>query len=268
LLKTSSRLTSGQKIFFAELVGTYVVVLCATGSVVIDARLGGVLGLPFVAFAPFAGIAAMVYAFGKISMAHFNPAVTIGFLASGHIKKSQLPVYFGAEIIGALLASLSVLFFIGSEANLGANAPNYSFPLPLIFGVEVLVTGFLMAVIFGGLYQGVERVERHRDRRHGGARHFLFLLHFWRIDEPGKVACTRAPVRRPRRPLAILVCNLCRLGRRGAGVPEKIQKLGFFFFPLRVFFGGLGQLESAADLDDKRAHEGCHYRDHTEYWQD
>jgi glycerol uptake facilitator-like aquaporin len=152
LLKTSSRLTSGQKIFFAELVGTYVVVLCATGSVVIDARLGGVLGLPFVAFAPFAGIAAMVYAFGKISMAHFNPAVTIGFLASGHIKKSQLPVYFGAEIIGALLASLSVLFFIGSEANLGANAPNYSFPLPLIFGVEVLVTGFLMAVIFAVVY--------------------------------------------------------------------------------------------------------------------
>lgn len=152
MLKTSSRLTSGQKIFFAELVGTYVVVLCATGSVVIDARLGGVLGLPFVAFAPFAGIAAMVYAFGKISMAHFNPAVTIGFLASGHIKKSQLPVYFGAEIIGALLASLSVLFFIGSEANLGANAPNYSFPLPLIFGVEVLVTGFLMAVIFAVVY--------------------------------------------------------------------------------------------------------------------
>lgn len=151
MLKTSSKLTS-YKIFFAELAGTFVMVLCATGSVVIDAKVGGALGLPFVAFAPFAGVAAMVYAFGKISMAHFNPAVTLGFLVSGHIKKSQLPVYFGAEIAGALLASLFVLAFIGSEANLGANAPNYSFPLPVIFGVEALVTAFLMAVIFAAVY--------------------------------------------------------------------------------------------------------------------
>jgi aquaporin Z len=152
LLKTSSRLTAGQKIFFAELVGTFVVVLCATGSVVIDAKLGGAPGLAFIAFAPFAGVAAMVYAFGKVSMAHFNPVVTIGFLVTGHIRKSQLPVYLGAEIIGALLASLFVLVFIGSEANLGANAPDYSFPLPLIFGTEILVTAFLMAVILAVVY--------------------------------------------------------------------------------------------------------------------
>jgi aquaporin Z len=145
-------LTSTQKIFFAELTGTFVVVLLATGSVVLDAKMGGSLGLAFVAAAPFAGVAAMVYAFGKISMAHFNPAITIGFLVSGHIRKSQLPVYLGAEIIGALLASLFVLAFIGSEANLGANAPNYSFPLPVIFGVEVIATAFLMAVIFVVVY--------------------------------------------------------------------------------------------------------------------
>lgn len=152
MLKTSGKLTSSQKIFFAELVGTFVVVLCATGSVVIDAKMGGAPGLAFIAFAPFAGVAAMVYAFGRISMAHFNPAVTIGFFVSGHIKKSQLSVYLGAEMIGAMLASLFVLAFIGREANLGANAPSYSFPLPVIFGVEVLVTAFLMAVIFAVVY--------------------------------------------------------------------------------------------------------------------
>jgi aquaporin Z len=152
LLKTSSRLTSGQKIFFAELAGTFVVVLCAAGSVVIDAKLGGTPGLAFIALAPFAGIAAMVYAFGKISMAHFNPSVTIGFLVSGHITKSQLPVYLGAEIAGALIASLCVLLLIGSEANIGANAPDYSFPLPLIFGTEILTTALLMAVILVVVY--------------------------------------------------------------------------------------------------------------------
>lgn len=152
MLKTSNKLTAKQKLFLAEFVGTFVVVLLATSSVVIDARMGGALGLPFVAIAPFAGVTAMVYAFGKISMAHFNPAVTIGFLISGHINMSQLPVYLGAEIFGALVASLFVLAFIGDEANLGANAPDYSFPLPLIFGVEVLATTLLMAVIFVAVY--------------------------------------------------------------------------------------------------------------------
>ena len=41
-----------------------------------------------------------------------------------------------------------VKYVIGNEANLGANAPNYSFPLPVVFGIEVLASALLMAVIF------------------------------------------------------------------------------------------------------------------------
>jgi glycerol uptake facilitator-like aquaporin len=78
--------------------------------VVIDARLNGKLGIPFIAFAPFIGIAMGVYLFGKISMAHFNPAVTVGFLITKHITKVQLFYYFTAEILGALLGSLFVKF--------------------------------------------------------------------------------------------------------------------------------------------------------------
>lgn len=144
----TSRLTSTQKKFFAELIGTFVVVMSATGSVVIDAKLEGILGIPFIAFAPFVGVAICVYLFGKVSMAHFNPAVTIGYLITGHLRRNLLASYFGAEIIGALLASIFVKYAIGTEANLGANAPNYNFSLPLIFGVEVLTSGLLMAVIY------------------------------------------------------------------------------------------------------------------------
>jgi aquaporin Z len=154
LLKSSviDRLSSAQKRFFAEVIGTFIVVVLATGSVVIDAKAGGVLGLPFIAFAPFIGVAIGVYLFGKISMAHFNPAVSLGFLVTGHINSKLLIQYLAAEIIGAFLASLFVLFVIGSEANLGANAPDYSFPLPLIFGVEVLASGLLFAVILVVVY--------------------------------------------------------------------------------------------------------------------
>ena len=135
-LKITDRLSSNQKKFIAEVIGTFIVVVLATGSVVLD----GVLGIPFIAFAPFVGVAIGVYLFGKISMAHFNPAVTVGFLITKHITKIQLLYYLTAEIIGALLASLFVKYVIGTEAYLDANAPNYAFPLPLIFGIEILAS--------------------------------------------------------------------------------------------------------------------------------
>lgn len=144
---TVNRLTANQKKFIAEVIGTFIVVVLATGAVVINAKLNGVLGLPFIAFAPFVGVAIGVYLFGKISMAHFNPAVSVGFLITKHITKKLLVLYLLAEIVGAFLASLFVSIVVGKEANLGANAPNYFYPLPLIFGVEILASALLMAVI-------------------------------------------------------------------------------------------------------------------------
>jgi aquaporin Z len=108
--------------------------------------------LSFIAFAPFVGVALGVYLFGKISMAHFNPAVTIGFLITKHITKLQLLYYLIAEITGALFAGLFVKYVIGTEAGLGANAPNYTYPLPFIFGIEILASALLMAVILVVVY--------------------------------------------------------------------------------------------------------------------
>jgi aquaporin Z len=58
-----------------------------------------------------------------------------------------LLLYFIAEITGALLASVFVKYVIGTQASLGANAPNYSYSLPLIFAVEILASALLMTVI-------------------------------------------------------------------------------------------------------------------------
>jgi aquaporin Z len=148
----TSKLTSIQKKFLAELVGTFIVVTSATGSVVLDAKLGGMLGVPFIAFSPFVGVALCVYVFGKVSMAHFNPAVTIGYLITKHLPKNLITCYLGAEIIGALLASIFVKYAIATNANLGDNVPNYNFPLPVIFGVEVFASYLLMIVILLVVY--------------------------------------------------------------------------------------------------------------------
>ena len=150
--KTIDKLTLNQKRFIAEVIGTFIIVVLATGAVVIDAKFNGILGIPFIAFLPFIGVAVGVYLFGKISMAHFNPAVTLGFLITKHITRLQLLYYFTAEILGALLGSLFVMAVIGREADLGANSPNYVFPLPTIFGIEVLASALLMAVIIVVVY--------------------------------------------------------------------------------------------------------------------
>ena len=143
---------SNLKIFIVELIGTFILVVFATGSIVYDAQTGGTLGIAFAAVAPFIALIIGIYCFGKVSLAHFNPAVTIGYYITGHISKIQIAVYFAAEIIGALLGSLFVMTFIGTGANLGANAPNHDFSIFLIFPVEVLASALLMAVIFTVVY--------------------------------------------------------------------------------------------------------------------
>ena len=143
---------SNLQIFIVELIGTFILVIFATGSIVYDVQIGGPYGIWFAAVTPFIALIIGVYSFGKISLAHFNPAVTIGYFITGHISKIQIAWYFAAEIIGAILGSLFVMTFIGKEANLGANAPNYDYSLLFIFPIEVLASGLLMAVIFTVVY--------------------------------------------------------------------------------------------------------------------
>ena len=57
-----------------------------------------------------------------------------------------------------MLGSLFVKFLIGSQANLGANVPNFAYPVPLIIGVEVFALALLMSVIYVVVYsKGLKR---------------------------------------------------------------------------------------------------------------
>lgn len=134
-------------IFISEILGTFGLLIAATGSIVVDAKVGYTFGPIFIAVIHFIGLAIVVYAFGKYSMAHFNPAVTIGYFISGYIGVKKLPVYFIAQAIGAFLGTFFVKYVIGDYSNLGLNSPNYSYSIPLFFGVEIIATVFLMGVI-------------------------------------------------------------------------------------------------------------------------
>ena len=142
-------MTSSNKIIFiAELIGTFGLVVGATGSIVYNEILGGVYGISLIAAGHFVALAIVVYAFGKYSMAHFNPAVTIAFFITKHVSAKQLPVYFTSQTVGAFLGSIFVLFVIGDYANIGTNAPNLEHDWASIIGIEIIATIFLMWVIY------------------------------------------------------------------------------------------------------------------------
>ena len=140
--------SSNKIIFLAELIGTFGLVVAATGSMVYDVSVGGIYGHHFVVAMHFIGLSIVVYAFGKYSMAHFNPAVTVGFFITNHVKGRQLPYYFVAQAVGAFLGSIFVLVVLGDYANLGTNYPNPASTVEANVSYEILTTIFLMGVIY------------------------------------------------------------------------------------------------------------------------
>jgi len=140
-------LTKNSTIFASEVIGTFGLLVAATGSIVYDGSSGFALGIGFVSAMHFIGLFIVVFLFGRYSMAHFNPAVTIGFLVSGHLRRRMVPLYFASQAIGAVSGSIFVRYVFGNHAKLGLNAPNYQFDVLAIFGAEILATIFLMGGI-------------------------------------------------------------------------------------------------------------------------
>ena len=67
------------KKYAAEFLGTFALVFCGTGAIIINEQTHGVIGHVGIAITFGAIVASMIYTFGNISGAHFNPAVTLGF---------------------------------------------------------------------------------------------------------------------------------------------------------------------------------------------
>lgn len=92
-------------------------------------------------------ITVMIYALGHISGAHFNPAVTLGFVLARHFPVKRLLGYWLAQCSGAILAAGCLRLLLGNVANLGTTLPMGSGGAWQSFGLEALLTFFLMFVI-------------------------------------------------------------------------------------------------------------------------
>ena len=135
------------KKYLAELIGTFALVFCGTGSIIVNQQSGGALGLVGISFAFGIIVIAVIYIFGNISGAHINPAVTIALMVAKATSKIDALFYILAQISGAFLASLLLRYTFPENLTLGATLPSGEL-LPS-FLMEFILTFFLMLTIFG-----------------------------------------------------------------------------------------------------------------------
>ena len=128
----------------AEIVGTYALVTAGCGAIVVNSSTGALTPVG-VALTFGLVIAVMVAATGHISGAHFNPAVTFAFALARHFAWRDVPLYVGAQILGATGGALTLRVLFGSVAHLGATLPTGS--AFQSFGLEIILTAILMFVI-------------------------------------------------------------------------------------------------------------------------
>lgn len=133
------------KKYTAEFIGTFALVFCGTGAIIIDQHTGGAVSHAGVAATFGLIILAMIYTFGEISGAHFNPAVTISFAVAKLFPPKQITPYIISQIAGAFCATLVLKFLFPENQNLGATLPAGSHMQSFI--LEFILTFFLMTVI-------------------------------------------------------------------------------------------------------------------------
>ena len=135
--------TMGRR-YAAEMIGTFGIVFAPAALAGSSRLAGGASGLSASAWASGLAVAAMVYALGHISAAHFNPSVTLGFAAAGRFPWRYVPGYWIAQCCGASAAAGIVVWLFGRGC--GAQIPAAG-PMVRDLAVEAAITFQLMLVI-------------------------------------------------------------------------------------------------------------------------
>ena len=138
--------------FVAEFIGTFALVFVGGAAIMIAKDSGSVNGLLEIALAHGLILAVMVSALMRIS-GHFNPAITIGFLATRRIEPMMAGVYIVAQIMGAIIAAYALKFTFPHPLFEAARGTGQSLALQVSgtqgFTLEFIGTFFLALVVFG-----------------------------------------------------------------------------------------------------------------------
>ncbi len=134
---------------FSEVMGTFLLLLVAAGSGMMNAAFGDPISRTAAVVAPGLMVMAMILFMGRVSGAHFNPAVSVAFALRGDFPWRRVPGYIIAQFVGAVLAVLLLQAIIGESAANGATYPAQSTTDVAAFLMEVILTFGLVSVILG-----------------------------------------------------------------------------------------------------------------------
>jgi aquaporin NIP len=133
------------KKYIAEFIGTYALVFCGTGAIVIDEVSHGAVTHTGVAITFGLIVMAMIYTFGDLSGAHINPAVTIAFAIQKTFSARLVFPYIISQLAGGVLASLTLKLLFPASVSLGSTMPAGSFGQSFV--LEAILSFFLMLTI-------------------------------------------------------------------------------------------------------------------------
>src|SRR5215204_1985267 len=108
---------------FAEVLGTFFLVLVGAGGGVVDAVSEGAIGRGASVTAPGLMVMAIILFMGAVSGAHLNPAVTLAFTLRGDFPWRRVPGYILVQLAGATFACLFLWAVLGKLGDLGATEP-------------------------------------------------------------------------------------------------------------------------------------------------
>ena len=138
------------KKYLAEFIGTFFLVFVGNGAIIINALSNNSIGHIGVALAFGFIIFIMIFAFGDISGAHFNPSVTIAFYISGKFKIKDVVPYIISQLLGALAASILLNVMFGKASSSAISLPALEISkeaVPISLVLEAIFTCLLIFVI-------------------------------------------------------------------------------------------------------------------------
>ena len=135
---------------FAEVLGTFLLVLVAVGGDMVNARFGG-QAVPYSArvVAPALMVMAVILFMGAVSGAHLNPAVSIAFALRRDFPWKRVPMYIIAQFAGAVLATLLLWALLGKQGSAGLTLPGQGISTGSALVWEIVLTTGLVSVIQG-----------------------------------------------------------------------------------------------------------------------
>lgn len=134
-----------QKRITGEFLGTFALVFCGTGAIIINQETGGIVTHSGIAAVFGLIVMAMILSYGHISGAHINPAVSIALAVAKKFKWRHVLPYACAQLAGACLASFILLLLFPENKMLGATMPGGSDLQSFV--LEFILSFILMGVI-------------------------------------------------------------------------------------------------------------------------